>query len=92
MLPVKEVTTQRQYLTLEDLQARRDELSDEIAQQDKQFTAMWHSLFIKREETTRTEFFSSMVTHGITAFDLFLMARKLYKTYRGVFQWSKKKR
>lgn len=92
MLPVKEVTTQRQYLTLEDLQARRDELSDEIAQQDKQFTAMWNSLFVKREETTRTEFLASMVTHGFTAFDLFLMARKLYKTYRGVFQWSKKKR
>ena len=92
MLPVKEVTTQRQYLTLEDLQARRDELSEEIAQQDKQFTTMWNSLFIKREEATRTEFLASMVTHGITAFDTFLLVRKLYKSYKGVFQWSKKKR
>ena len=92
MLPVKEVTTKRQYLTLEDLQARREELSDEIALQDKQFTKMWNSLFVKREETTRTEFLASMVTHGITAFDTFLLLRKLYKSYRGVFRWSKKKR
>ncbi len=93
MLPVKETTpVPRQYLTLEDLQTRRDELADEIAEQDKKFSAMWQSLFVKREETTRTEFIGSMVTHGITAFDTFLLVRKLYKTYRGIFPRSGRKR
>ena len=51
MLPVKETTpVPRQYLTLEDLQTRRDELADEIAEQDKKFSAMWQSLFVKRED------------------------------------------
>ncbi|MCR4918366.1 MAG: hypothetical protein K5928_00920 [Prevotella sp.] len=93
MLPTKETTpAPRTYLTLDDLQARRAELDVEIAEQDRRFTALWQSLFVKREETTRTEFIGSMITHGITAFDTFMLVRKLYKTYRGVFPHAGRKK
>ena len=93
MLPLQEtVTPARTYNTLADLEARRNELSEEIAKQDQQFSALWSSLFVKREATTRTEFVGSMISHGITAFDTFLLVRKLYKNYGGIFRRSKKKK
>lgn len=90
MLPVKKTT--RVYHTLDEIRQRKEELAEQIAGDNTQFSTLWNQTFIKKEDSTRGEYLASMVSKGFVAFDLFLTARKLMKTYGLLTGKSKKKK
>ena len=90
MLPVKKST--RQYHSLEEIRLRKEELAEAIQQDSTKFSTLWNQTFIKKEDSTRGEYIASLVSKGFVAFDLFLTARKLMKTYGLLTGKSKKKK
>ena len=91
MLPVQ--NPQTTYHTLEEIRQRKDELLAQMQADNKQFSAVWNEIFIKREDSTRHDFIAGIVNNTVTVIDLFLLYRKVKKNYGGIFNlFSKKKR
>ena len=82
----------REYRTLDEIQARKDELLDELRQDNTKMSTMWNQVFLKRENNTKTDYIASIVTNGIVAFDTFMLIRKLMKGYGFLFGKKKNKR
>lgn len=83
------------FSTLEEIRMRKDHLSDAIEQEGEIIGEMWNDLFKKPDNSTKGEYVASLVTNAITAIDAFLLARKLMKSYSGLFSFfggSKKKK
>jgi hypothetical protein len=85
MLPEKNIPT---YNTLEEIRLRKEQLSEAIEQDSEKIGTMWSQLFTKRENTTKAEYLTTIVTNSITAIDAFLLVRKLVKSYRGLFSFG----
>ena len=83
MLPVKKDSTQ--FRTLEEIRARKEQLLNELQQDNTKFSTLWGQTFIKRDESTKGEFVSSLIAHSVTAIDVFLVVRKLMKNYGSLF-------
>ena len=84
---------QHTYRTLEEIRQRKDQLLDEMQQDNKQFTTLWNQLFVKSENSSRGDYIASIVTNSVTVIDLFLLYRKLRKNYGGLMAlFGKKKR
>lgn len=91
MLPVQ--NHHPKYRTLEEIRQRKDQLLDEMQQDNKQFTTLWNQLFVKSENSSRGDYIASIVTNSVTVIDLFLLYRKLRKNYGGLMAlFGKKKR
>ena len=91
MLPVQ--NPQATYHTLEEIRQRKDELLAQMQADNKQFSAVWNEIFIKREDSTRHDFIAGIVNNTVTVIDLFLLYRKVKKNYGGIVNlFSKKKR
>ena len=60
---------------------------------NKQFSTLWGELFVKREDTSKGDYIASLVANSVTVIDLFLLYRKLKKSYGGIMGlFGKKKR
>lgn len=90
MLPVKKPI--REYRTLEEIRMRKDELLNELQQDNTKFTTLWNQVFLKREDNTKAEYITGLVSNGIIAFDTFLMIRKLMKNYGFLGKKNKRKK
>ena len=73
------------YHTLDEIRQRKDELLDQMQTDSKQFSTLWNQIFVKRENTTKADYIASLVTNSVTIIDLFLLYRKLKKSYGGIF-------
>jgi len=82
----------REYRTLDEIRERKDELLDELRQDNTKMSTMWNQVFLKRENNTKTDYIASIVTNGIVAFDTFMLIRKLMKGYGFLFGKKKNKR
>ena len=82
MLPVQK--PQHTYRTLEEIRQRKDELLDQLQTDNKQFSTLWGELFVKREDSSKGDYIASLVTNSVTIIDLFLLYRKLKKSYGGL--------
>lgn len=92
MLPIQK-SQPTAYRTLEEIRQRKDQLLDEMQQDNKQFTTLWNQLFVKSENSSRGDYIASIVTNSVTVIDLFLLYRKLKKNYGGLMAlFGKKKR
>lgn len=92
MLPIQK-SQPTAYRTLEEIRQRKDQLLDEMQQNNKQFTTLWNQLFVKSENSSRGDYIASIVTNSVTVIDLFLLYRKLRKNYGGLMAlFGKKKR
>lgn len=81
------------YRTLEEIRQRKQELRLSIDRDSQHISQLWGSLFVKREESTRGEFISSIISHSAFAIDAFLMVRKLRRNYTVLSQlFSRKKK
>ena len=89
MLPVQKPTPQ--YRTLDEIRLRKEELAESLQRDNQQFEKLWKQLFVPRTESTKGEFISGLISNGITAFDTFLLVRKLLKNYGGIFGRKKRK-
>ena len=90
MLPVKKQT--HQFRTLDEIRLRKEELAEEIQQDNTKFTTLWNQVFIKREGNTKGEYISGLIANSITAVDAFLLIRKLMKNYSALFGGKKSKK
>lgn len=90
MLPVKKPI--REYRTLDEIRMRKDELLNELQQDNTKFTTLWNQVFLKREDNTKAEYIIGLVSNGIVAFDTFLMIRKLMKNYGFLFGKKNKRK
>lgn len=82
----------REYRSLEEIRQRKDQLLDELQKDNKQFSTLWDQVFLKRENNTKADYISGLVSNGIVAIDTFLLIRKLMKSYSFLFGKKKKKR
>ena len=82
MLPVQK--PQPTYRTLEEIRQRKDELLEQMQNDNKQFSTTWNQLFVKREDTSKGDYIASLVANSVTVIDLFLLYRKLRKSYGGI--------
>ena len=90
MLPIKKPI--REYRTLDEIRMRKDELLNELQQDNTKFTTLWNQVFLKREDNTKAEYITGLVSNGIVAFDTFLMIRKLMKNYGFLFGKKNKRK
>ena len=90
MLPVKKPI--REYRTLDEIRLRKDELLEQLQQDNTRFSTLWKQVFLKREESTKTEYITGLVSNGIMAVDTILMVRKLVKNYGFLFGFGSKKK
>lgn len=75
------------YNTLEEIQLRRNQLSEDIEREGEQIAVLWGDLFKRNEDSTRGEQIATLIANSITAIDAFLLVRKLIKNYSGVFRF-----
>jgi hypothetical protein len=78
------------YNTLEEIQLRRDQLSEDINREGEKIATMWNGMFKQQENSTRGEYIATLVANSITAIDAFLLVRKLIKNYSGVLDFFKR--
>jgi hypothetical protein len=90
VLPVKKPI--REYRTLDEIRMRKDELLNELQQDNTKFTTLWNQVFLKREDNTKAEYITGLVSNGIVVFDTFLMIRKLMKNYGFLFGKKNKRK
>ena len=90
MLPVQKPQTN--YRTLEEIRQRKEELLDQMQADNKQFSNVWNQLFVKREDSTPGDYIAGLVSNGAMVIDLFLLYRKLKKSYGGIMGLFKKKK
>ena len=81
----------REYRTLDEIRELKDELLDELHQDNAKMSTMWNQVFLKRENNTKTDYIASIVSNGIVAFDAIILIRKLMKGYGFLFGNKKKK-
>ena len=82
MLPVQK--NQATYRTLEEIRLRKEELAEQIQADSKKFSSIWNEIFVKRENNTRGDYIAGLVANSVTIIDLFLLYRKLKKSYGGI--------
>ena len=86
-------STVNTYRTLEDIRQRKDELRRQLDRDTEHISRLWDSIFVKRSESTRGEFISSLISNSALAIDAFLMVRKLRRDYSSIASlFSRKKR
>ena len=90
MLPVKKPI--REYRTLDEIRLRKDELLEQLQQDNTRFSTLWNQVFMKREDNTKAEYITGIVSNGIMAVDTILMVRKLVKNYGFLFGFGSKKK
>lgn len=90
-LPVQNPKTNN-YQSLEDIQARKDELLEQLHTDNSQFGKKWNLLFVSKEDNSKAAFVGGLLANGITIIDFILTARKLYKNYGFIFGFGKKKK
>ena len=82
----------REYRTLDEIRERKDELLDELKQDNTKMSTMWNQVFLKRENNTKSDYISGLIANSVTAIDIFLVVRKLMKNYKGIFGKSSSKK
>lgn len=90
MLPIQK-SKPINYTSLEDIQARKDQLSEEINSDSNKFGAKWHQLFAPKATNSKAEMVGNLISNSLTAIDAFLLVRKLVKSYGSIFGIGKKK-
>ena len=82
----------REYRTLDEIRERKDELLDELKQDNTKMSTMWTQVFLKRENNTKSDYIASIISNGIVAFDTIMLIRKLMKGYGFLFGKKKQKK
>lgn len=90
-LPVQNPKTNN-YQSLEDIQARKEELLEQLHTDNTHFESKWKQLFVSKEDNSKAAFIGGLLVNGITVVDFILTARKLYKNYGFIFGLGKKKK
>ena len=80
------------YTTLEDLRRKKTQLSEEIDTPGEKIAALWHELAAPKEANTKGEMVASLISNSITAFDAFLLVKKIMRQYGPIIHWFRKRK
>lgn len=80
-----------QYNTLEDIASRKEELKAQLRDNSDKVGRLWHGLWVPQKANSKGELIANLINNSITAFDAFILARKLMNTYGWLFGRRKKK-
>lgn len=80
------------YTDLAQVQARKEELREEIHKANTQIGNLWSSLLTPKTTNTKGELIATIISNSVTAFDAFLLVRKLMNQYGALFGKKRKKR
>ncbi|MBR1548294.1 MAG: hypothetical protein IJ637_06170 [Prevotella sp.] len=83
--------SQTAYNTIEDIQARKSELSAAIHEGNDRIADIWHELITPPESKSKGELIANLVSNSVTAIDGFLLVRKLVRNYGFLFSSIRKK-
>lgn len=78
--------------TLEDIQARKSSLLTRIQERNEEIATLWEDVFIPKKASTKGELITTIISNSITAFDAFMLVRKLLRQYGSLFYRSKKRK
>jgi hypothetical protein len=81
----------KEFRSLEEIRMRKYDLRRRIDDDGKVIGQMWDSLFVRKDDSTRGQFISSIISHSAMAIDIFLAVRKLKKNYGDIFQKKSKR-
>lgn len=78
------------YQTQEDILAYKDKLRKQIDESEKRIARQWRVISTPPATTTRAEKVSNMIASALTAYDAFMLFRRLTSTYHSIFSRKKK--
>jgi len=81
-----------QYNTLEEIQQHKAELQRQLQGESQKVSTLMSGLKAAAKPAGKGEMIASLITNSITAFDAFLLVRKLMKSYGHLFHKTTKKR
>lgn len=79
------------YNTLDDIQRRKAELRAEIQKKGERIGDLWSDLVTPKPANNRGELAANIIGNCITAFDAFMLARKLMQRYGHLFGRRRRK-
>jgi hypothetical protein len=74
----------RPYHSLEEIQMRKEQLSEVIDLEDEEIKRLWDKLTTKDEELSRSEQILQYIKYGMMAYDGVMMLRKLKTSYGSI--------
>lgn len=83
---------QHQYNSLEDIAARKAEMSEKRNYRSEEIEQLWEKLSTPEPANTRAEMISGIISKSIVAFDAFMLVRKLSRQYGSIMSIFKKKK
>ena len=86
------MATTATYKTLEDVQLRKAELRRQLQGENQKIGTLMSGLKSAVKPASKGEMITSLIANSITAFDAFLLVRKLMKLYGKHFSKNKKKK
>ncbi len=81
----------RTYQTLDDIQARKDEIQAELQKKGEKIGTLWNDLLTPQKANTKGELVANIISNGVIAFDTFMLVRKLMGKYSGLFHRKKRR-
>lgn len=83
---VSEDNSIKSFRSLEEIRQRKYVLRRQIDHDTQVIDKLWTSLTTRREDSTKGEIISSIISNSAIAIDAFLMVRKLRKNHEGIFR------
>ena len=78
--------------TRDDIRLCKEELSQALHQKGEEIDSLWHDVFVPQKSSTKGELITSIISNSITAFDAFMLVRKLMHQYGSLFTRKKHRR
>lgn len=75
----------RTYDNLDDILARKTELRDRLREKREALGSLWSTLSTPKKANTKGEMIATIISNSITAFDAFMLVRKLMTQYGSLF-------
>lgn len=74
----------RPYHSLEEIQMRKEQLSEVIELENQEIKRLWDELTVKDEELSRGEQIAQFIKYGVMAYDGFMLFHKLRNNFGSI--------
>lgn len=80
-----------EIITLEEITRHKEEISAELSKKGGDIHALWYSLATPKNASSKGELITNIISNSITAFDAFMLVRKLTRQYGHIFTRKRRK-
>lgn len=67
--------------TIEQIEARKEELRSQIKKKNEEISQVWSTMSVPKKTDTTGELISNSLSTGLKLLDIFLLTRKILKRY-----------